>query len=227
MNRWAMPNGPTRQRERGFTVVELVVASAILLVVLTVVFTAVVEGQRSVSTIQARSMDADVAQSYIDEMALSVRGATKVSVLCPQSATTWGTCPTSPNGEVTGQMLVTYHVGPSVGYSGPPSVNYGAQPCTAWFFTSSHQLERSAWSSQTSSGGTLPTPSPASIELSGVTSGSFSYFPSYTGLVDISRSVLEAGSAQASSSQQASNPATLEAEVDNPYSVQDVPPTSC
>lgn len=216
------------QREQGFTLVEMMVASVILLVVMTVVLTAVVEGQRSVSTIEARSADVNAAQSYVDEMTLSVRGATKVSVLCLSAGTgTWGACPASPNGEVTGEMLVTYHVGPSATYTGPPSVNYTGAPCTAWFFNSSHQLEYSSWSSVTSTGGALPTPSPASIELAGVQSGGFSYFSSYTGLVDISLSVLDAGTGNASSLQQASTPSMLEAQVDNPYSVQNVPPVNC
>ena len=58
-------------------------------------------------------------------------------------------------------------------------------------------------------------------------SGSFGYFQSYTGLVDISVSVLNAGTATGSESQQASSPSALETEVDNAYSVQSVPPEQC
>jgi prepilin-type N-terminal cleavage/methylation domain-containing protein len=216
--------------EHGFTLVEMMIASVIMLVVMAVVLTAVVEGQRLVNTMEARTADINAAQSRVDEITLAVRGATEVSVLClsPGTTATWGTCGTGQ--QVSGEMLVAYHVGPSVNYTGAS--------CSAWFFSNS-QLEYSSWSGGTVSGGTLPTPSPATVELSGVKSGSFSYFPShtvpsptgpvpsYTGLVDVSLSVLEAGSATGSGIQVASSPSMLEAQVDNPYAVQDVPPTQC
>jgi hypothetical protein len=63
--------------------------------------------------------------------------------------------------------------------------------------------------------------------LTGVQSGSFGYFQSYTGLVDITVSVLSAGSASGSGSQQPSSPSALETQVDNAYSVQSVPPGQC
>jgi prepilin-type N-terminal cleavage/methylation domain-containing protein len=222
MRRPAKASGLDQELGKGFTLVEMMVASAVLLVVMAVVFAAVTEGQRSVSTIEARNADVNAAQAFIDEMALSVRGATKVSVLCLTGGA-WGGCPALPNGETQGEMLLTYHVGPSGDY-----VNYNKALCTAWFFNSSHQLDYSSWSTPTSSGGSLPTPSPASVELSGLQAGSFfSYFSAYPGLVDISLSVLEAGTANASSLQQASSPSMLEEQVDNPFYVQNTPPSDC
>jgi hypothetical protein len=115
-------------------------------------------------------------------------------------------------------MLLTYHVGASVSYSG--------YTCEAWFLNGS-DLEYSSWAGGTSDGTTLPTPGSATVELTGVQSGSFGYFQSYSGLVDISISVLSAGNATGSGGQQASSPSALETQVDNAYAVQSVPPGQC
>ncbi len=205
--------------DQGFSLIEMMVATAISLVVLSIVLVAVIEGQRSINTIAARTADSDAAQPYMDQMALDTRGATEVSVLCPTtSGTGWSSCTNSGTGETSGSMLLTYHVGASVSYSG--------YTCEAWFMNGS-DLEYSSWAGGTGDGTTLPTPSNPTVELTGVQSGSFGYFQSYTGLVDISISVLSAGSASESGSQQASSPSALETQVDNAYSVQSVPPGQC
>jgi prepilin-type N-terminal cleavage/methylation domain-containing protein len=207
------------QRDRGFSLIEMMVATAISLVVLAIVMTAVVEGERSINTIAARTADSNAAQPYMNQMALDTRGATEVSVLCPTgSGAGWSSCTNSGTGAVAGTMLLTYHVGSSVSYSG--------YTCEAWYFNGP-DLEYSSWGGGTGDGTTIPTPSTATMELTGVKSGSFRYFPSYTGLVDISMSVLNAGGASGTESQQASSPSALETEVDNAYSVQNVPPEQC
>jgi len=203
--------------ETGFTLVEMMIASVIMLVVLAVVLSAVVEGQRTVNTIAARTADINAAQSYVDEMTLSARGATMVSVLC-LAAGAWGPCPASGSGEVTGSMLLTYHV------TTGQAVNYTGAACSAWFFNGS-ELEYSSWSGPTISNGTAL--GNTTVLLSGVQSGDFSYFPSYVGLVDITLSLSGQASAAGSGAQEASNPSTLEAEVDNPYVVQSTPPVDC
>ncbi len=212
-------SGGKCDRDQGFSLIEMMVATAISLVVLGTVMTAVVEGERSINTIAARTADSNAAQPYMNQMALDTRGATEVSVLCPTgSGSGWSSCTNSGSGEVTGSMLLTYHVGASVSYSG--------YTCEAWFFNGS-DLEYSSWAGGTGDGTTLPTPSNATVELTGVQSGSFGYFQAYTGLVDISVSVLNVGTATGSESQQASSPSALETEVDNAYSVQSVPPEQC
>jgi prepilin-type N-terminal cleavage/methylation domain-containing protein len=205
--------------DQGFSLIEMMVATAISLVVLSIVLVAVIEGQRSINTIASRTADSNAAQPYMDQMALDTRGATEVSVLCPTtSGTGWSSCTNSGTGETSGSMLLTYHVGSSVSYSG--------YTCEAWFINGS-DLEYTSWAGGTGDGTTLPTPSNPTVELTGLQSGSFGYFQSYTGLVDISISVLSAGSASGSGSQQESSPSALETQVDNAYSVQSVPPGQC
>ena len=54
---------------QGFSLIEMMVATAISLVVLSIVLVAVIEGQRSINTIAARTADSNAAQPYMDQMA--------------------------------------------------------------------------------------------------------------------------------------------------------------
>ena len=206
--------------DQGFSLIEMMVATAISLVVLGTVMTAVVEGERSINTIAARTADSNAAQPYMNQMALDTRGATEVSVLCPTgSGSGWSSCTNSGSGEVTGSMLLTYHVGTSAALQRL----YLRSVVLQWFGPRVQQLGRRDGRRDDAADAEQRHRRVAT----GVQSGRFRYFQAYTGLVDISVSVLNAGTATGSESQQASSPSALETEVDNAYSVKSAPPEQC
>jgi Tfp pilus assembly protein PilW len=83
--------------------------------------------------------------------------------------------------------------------------------CAEWIFTGSptNALELSSGTSHSS----MSSPS---VELSGVTSGAFTGFANYAGLVDVTLSVLRSSSSSANGYQAASSAVKLEAQSDDP-----------
>ncbi len=190
---------PRRALDRGFTLVEMMVASALALIVMSVAFAGIVESQRTINTTMARNSDDNAAQSIVDRIELAVRSATSVGVMC-WSGSAWSQCSSAP---------ATWQSTPSTElwiYS-----SSGATACTAWILTGS----ASGYYLEFATGAHSATSTPT-IELYGVTAGSFTYFSSFSGLIDINLEVRHAGSSSANGYEEQSAPSQIEAEADDP-----------
>jgi prepilin-type N-terminal cleavage/methylation domain-containing protein len=189
-----------RRDDQGFTLVELMIASALALVIMSVAFGAVIESQRTINTAMARNSDENAAQALVNRIELGVRAATSVGVMC-WSGSAWASCSSAP-----------------AIWQSPPSTELwiydstATTPCTAWILTGS----TSGYYLELATGTTHSTMSTPSVELSGITAGSFSYFTNFPGLVDVNLAVQHATSGLADGYQQQSSASQLEAEVDDP-----------
>ncbi len=165
--------------ERGFTLVEMTIATAISMVVIAMALMAVVEGQRTVDTAVAKTQDANAAQSVVDQIATQVRQASALGIVTSGSES---------------QLWVS-----------------STAACTEWVFTGSpsDELESGSAASRSAIGA-------LGAQLTGVTSGSFTGFANYAGLVDISLSVEQQQVSTGNGRLDAGAPAALELEVDDP-----------
>lgn len=191
-----------RLRRGGFSLIELMIAMAILMVVMAVAMTGVVESQRGINTVVARETDATQAQSLVDAFTAQVRSASSAAVY-------------DCSGLQCNQVWL-YNSSP------PTSWPYS---CTVWAYnTSAAPPELEAYVSSASVN--LSTPTIASIasamvprlQLLGATpvgGGMFQIFTNYPGLVDVHLQVQYQSSALQSSVQGASSPSQLEAEGDS------------
>jgi type II secretory pathway pseudopilin PulG len=193
-----------REESAGFTMVELMVATAVMMIFMSAAVFGVLEAQRGINTVAAREADANQAQALVDQMMAQVRAASGAAVYGCNSQCT---------------QLWLYNANP------PPTWPYS---CTVWVYNASTtpaQLEAFATNS-TVTVGTTPTLSQISAaasvrdQLSGVAapsgfSGIFQTFGGYPGLVDVDLTVQYATSAGQSSSQEASKPSQIETEADD------------
>ena len=69
-----------RRGSGGFSLIELMIAMAILMVVMAVAMAGVVESQRGINTVVARETDATQAQSLVDAFTAQVRSASSAAV---------------------------------------------------------------------------------------------------------------------------------------------------
>ncbi len=165
--------------ERGFTLVEMTIATAIAMLVIAMALMAVVEGQRTVDTAVAKTQDANAAQSVVDRIATQVRQASALGIVTNDSES---------------QLWVS-----------------SGTACTEWVFTGSPSDEL-----ESGSGASRSTIGDLGVQLTGVTSGSFTGFANYAGLVDISLSVEQQQVSTGNGRLDAGAPAALELEVDDP-----------
>lgn len=184
--------------DQGFTIIELMIATAIMMVFMAAALTGVIEGQRGVNTVVARATDASADQSYLSDLRAQVQSAAGL-------AEYGGTGPYTE--------LWIYN-------SNPPS-NW-PYSCTVWVYNAG-TLEAFVASSLT-----ISSPSPSAIgaqatgvraQLNGISpttgSGIFSFFSGYPGLVDVNLMVQYSSSGQQSDVQMASSPLQFEVEADD------------
>jgi Tfp pilus assembly protein PilW len=189
----------------GFSLVEMMIATAVFMIFMGTVFTAVVEAQRGINTVVARNNDDNDVQSYLNSLTYQVRQATAIA--------TYG-----DNGPYT--QLWIYN-------SSPPTT--WPYKCTVWAYNSSTSpTELEAFVSNSSLAVNSPTPSSiaaasgvgVAVLLSGVsaassTTGLFQTFTGYPGLVDVDLQVQSNTNASQSSVQQRSAASQLEVDADN------------
>lgn len=191
-----------RLGSEGFSLIELMIAMAILMVVMAVAMTGVVESQRGINTVVARETDATQAQSLVDAFTAQVRSASSAAVY-------------DCSGLQCNQVWL-YNSSP------PTSWPYS---CTVWAYnTSAAPPELEAYVSSATVNLSAPTIASISaamvprLQLLGATpvsGGMFQIFTNYPGLVDVHLQVQYQSSALQSSVQGASSPSQLEAEGDS------------
>ena len=201
-----------QQPERGFTLIELMIAVALLAIMMAAAFTAVIEAERSANTVAARTTDAATAEPVVNSLARQVRAAQQAAL----------------NDATTGSNPYTELWLASDSTSGWPYT------CTIWAYEqSTHELEAFATSSSLALTQTQATPSAlqanssiyglhVAAQLQGVSpmssgsGGLFQDFASYPGLVDISLQLRYSTSANQSGVQQGSaTPVMIELEADD------------
>ena len=225
------PQGP----ETGFSLIELMIAVALLAIMMAAAFTAVFEAERSANTVAARTTDAATAEPVVNSLARQVRAA-------QQAALNDATTGSNPYTEL---------------WLASESTSAWPYTCTIWAYEqSTHELEAFATSSSVAL--TQTTPSDLSLDASNgidglrvaaqlqgvspMSSGSgglFQDFAGYPGLVDISLQLRYSTNANQSSVQQGTaTPVMVEVEADdanvfNPasgltsFSTTSPYPTSC
>jgi type II secretory pathway pseudopilin PulG len=200
-----MRNGPRGARgSGGFSLVEMMIATAVFMIFMATAFTAVVEAQRGINTVVARNNDEDQVQSYLNSLTSQVRQATAI-------ATYGGTGPYS--------QLWIYN-------SNPPTT--WPYKCTIWVYNSSTSpTEVEAFVSNGTVTVSSPTPTTiaavsgvaTTVQLSGVSpvssTGPFQTYSGYPGLVDVDLQVQSSTRASQSSLQQRSAASQLEVEADD------------
>lgn len=171
---------PRRDQDGGFTIVEMAIATALGLIIMLASLGAVIEGQRSLTTVMNRTSDINAAQSVLTRIATGVRGASAASIITSGSQS---------------QLWLQ-----------------ASGTCTEWVFTGAptNALELQTGTSH------LSMSTPPAVEISGVTSGSFSGFTNYPGLIDVTLSVQAKTSSSANGYQAATAPIKLETQVDDP-----------
>lgn len=203
--------GPQRP-ERGFTLIELMIAVALLAIMMAAAFTAVIEAERSANTVAARTTDAATAEPVVNSLARQVRAAQQAAL----------------NDVTTGNNPYT-----ELWLASAPTSNW-PYTCTIWSYQqSTHQLEAYASPSPV----TITQTSPADLALdagngtdglrvaaqlqgvSPMSSGSgglFQDFAGYPGLVDISLQLRYSTSTNQSSIQEGTaTPVMVEMEADD------------
>jgi prepilin-type N-terminal cleavage/methylation domain-containing protein len=198
----------------GFSLVEMMIATAVFVIFMGTAFTAVVEAQRGINTIVARNNDVNYVQSYLNNLTYQVRQATAI-------ATYGGSGPYT--------QLWIYNSSP------PTSWPY---KCTIWVYNSSASpTELEAFVSNGTVGVSSPTPPTIAavsgvgvdVQLSGVSpvssSGLFQIYSSYPGLVDVDLQVQNSTSGSQSSRQEGSTASQLEVEADDVNISTTWPPT--
>lgn len=198
--------------ERGFTLIELMIAVALLTVMMAAAFTAVFEVERSANTVVARTTDAASAEPVVNSLARQVRAA-------EQAALSDATAGSDPYTEL---------------WLASASTSDWPYTCTVWAYEqSTHELDAFATSSslaitQTSPGDLALDASDGTdglhvaAQLQGVSpmasgsGGLFQDFAGYPGLVDISLQLRYSTTASQSSTQQGTaTPVMVEVEADD------------
>ncbi len=199
------------RRDAGFSLVELMVATAVMAIVMAATVTGLMEGQRGIATVVARETDVNQAEVYLAQLTSVVRQADSVAVYGP----------TGPGSTSPYTQLWVYNASPPVSWPYNCSVwvyDTSTSPSSLEVFTvansSADPVELSAptlgqISATMSARGQLPGVRPSSY------SGVFSVFSGYPGLVDVSADVQYSTSSQLSSRQDATSPVALELETDN------------
>jgi len=194
-----------RAASEGFTLVELMVAMAVMMIFMTAAIAGVIEAQRGMNTVVARTSNMNDALPFLDAIAEQVKDATAV-------AEYGGAGPYSE--------LWLYDQDP------PSSWGYN---CTVWVYSSTGSDLLAYVANVTSASPVeVASPTPAGITAAGMTvraqldnlgavsgTGIFQYFAGYPGLVDISAELQYPNGGAQSDVQEASTPAQLEVEVDN------------
>lgn len=190
----------TTRHEEGFSLIELMVATVVMLIVMAAAVTGVFEAQRGMNTIVDRSTSINEAQPFLDAIGEQVRQADAI-------AEYGGAGPYS--------QLWLYRASPSSAW------NY---KCTVWLYDgTSTALEAYVSNSSVQ----LASPTRAQIaaamtfqaQLPNVSpstgSGPFQYFSAFPGLVGIDVMVAYPGGGSGGDVQAASPPSRVEVEADN------------
>jgi type II secretory pathway pseudopilin PulG len=195
----------------GFTLVELMVATAVFMLFTAVAVLGISEAQRGVNTFVARETDTNEAQATVNLAMELVRQA--------QSAAVYG-CTSGTSSEQCAQLWL---------YNPTPPSNW-PYACTVWAYNgtaSPPELDMFGFSTadlpvqlSTPTVAQLATVATARSQLPGVEplaglSEPFRTFSGYPGLVDLSLEAQYSTVAAASSTQQASSPVELETEADD------------
>lgn len=191
-----------RTGPQGFSLIELMIAMAILMVVMAVAMAGVVQSQRGINTVVARETDATQAQSLVNAFSAQVRSASSAAVY-------------DCSGLDCNQVWL---------YNSNPPVSW-PYSCTVWAYNSSATPpELEAYVSSGSVGISTPTISTITsvmaprLQLLGATPVStkmFQIFLNYPGLVDVDLKVQYLTSSTQNGVQEASTPSQLEAEADS------------
>lgn len=189
----------------GFTLVELMVATALLMIVMAAAVTGIVEAQRGINTVSAREADANRAQALVNQVSRQVAAASGAAV-------------SGCSGQCTELWL----------YDETPPMDWPYK-CTVWVFDGSSspgQLDVFATNASVVVAAATPTLTQISAaasmraQLKGVSapsgsSGIFQVFSGYPGLVDINFLVQYYTSSGQSDTQGASAPSQVETEADD------------
>ena len=218
----ASTKGPQPPQE-GFSLIELMIAVALLAIMMAAAFTAVIEAERSANTVAARTTDAATAEPVVNSLARQIRAAQQAAL---NDAT--GTNPYTRNPEYTELWLAS------------DSTSDWPYKCTIWAYVdSTHELEAFA-TATTSQYWPVPlaqTTTPADLvgyaqnstdglrvaaqlqgvsPLPSVSGGLFQDFGTYPGLVDIGLQLRYSTKSNQSSIQEATaTPVMVEVEADD------------
>ena len=231
--------GP-QQPQGGFSLIELMIAVALLAIMMAAAFTAVIEAERSANTVAARTTDAATAEPVVNSLARQVRAA-------QQAALNGATTESNPPNTTTYTEL----------WLASTPTSAWPYTCTIWVYEqTNNELEAFATSSPLTLTQTQATPAAlqanssayglqVAAQLQGVSpmssgsGGLFQDFAGYPGLVDISLQLRYSTNANQSSVQAGTaTPVMVEVEADdanvlNPasgltsFSTTSPYPTSC